>query len=222
MFSLNISGLTTKSTIDSSDAIPIYDSSAKTIKQISRSDFLSGITGALVRQGTWDASSNSPSLTDITGSQGKYYVVSNAGSQNFGSGIISFAVGDWVVHNGTKWEKINTTNTVNSVFGRVGIVAANAHDYNATQIDNTAAGNISSTTVQSALNELDTEKLPTTLNSGLVFVGNASNIATGVAMSGDATISNAGALTISSDAIALGGDTTGNYVSGATTNGGVS
>lgn len=43
--------------------------------------------------------------------------------------------------------------------------------------------------------------LSNTLASGNIFVGNASNIATGVAMSGDATMSNAGVLTIASSAI---------------------
>ena len=40
-----------------------------------------------------------------------------------------------------------------------------------------------------------------TLPSGDIFVGNASNIATGVAMSGDATMANTGALTIAAGAI---------------------
>ncbi len=40
-----------------------------------------------------------------------------------------------------------------------------------------------------------------TLNDGLVFVGSAANVATGVAISGDATIDNTGALTISNNAI---------------------
>lgn len=40
------------------------------------------------------------------------------------------------------------------------------------------------------------------LNSGLMMIGNASNVATGVAMSGDATLSNAGALSISNNAVA--------------------
>ncbi|GHM99733.1 hypothetical protein WSM22_12230 [Cytophagales bacterium WSM2-2] len=43
-----------------------------------------------------------------------------------------------------------------------------------------------------------------TLNSGNIFVGNASNTATGVAMSGDATINNTGALTIANGAISGG------------------
>jgi len=49
---------------------------------------------------------------------------------------------------------------VTSVFGRSGAVSAQAGDYNASQITNTPAGNISSVTVQAALNELDAEKQP--------------------------------------------------------------
>ena len=48
---------------------------------------------------------------------------------------------------------------VNSVFGRTGVVTAQNGDYTASQITNTPAGNISSTNVQYAINELDTNKL---------------------------------------------------------------
>jgi uncharacterized protein YifE (UPF0438 family) len=44
-------------------------------------------------------------------------------------------------------------------------------------------------------------KVSGTLTNTNIYVGNASNVATGVAMSGDATISNTGALTIANDAI---------------------
>lgn len=43
--------------------------------------------------------------------------------------------------------------------------------------------------------------LSSTLSSGNIFVGNVSNVATGVAMSGDATMANTGALTIAANAI---------------------
>jgi hypothetical protein len=49
---------------------------------------------------------------------------------------------------------------VTSVFGRSGAVSAQNGDYTASQITNTPAGNISSITVQAALNELDSEKQP--------------------------------------------------------------
>ncbi|MGZ3770394.1 MAG: tail fiber domain-containing protein [Bdellovibrio sp.] len=44
-------------------------------------------------------------------------------------------------------------------------------------------------------------KLGTSLTSTQIFIGNGSNIATGVAMSGDATITNTGALTIANNAV---------------------
>lgn len=49
---------------------------------------------------------------------------------------------------------------VTSVFGRSGAVTAQSGDYNALQITNTPSGSISATTVQAAINELDTEKQP--------------------------------------------------------------
>jgi len=48
---------------------------------------------------------------------------------------------------------------ITSVFGRTGVVTAQAGDYTATQITNTPAGTIAATNVQAALNELDTDKL---------------------------------------------------------------
>lgn len=47
----------------------------------------------------------------------------------------------------------------------------------------------------------DNGNLSNTLASGNIFVGNASNIATGVTMSGDGTMANTGALTIANNAI---------------------
>lgn len=67
--------------------------------------------GALNYVGTWNASTNTPTLVSGTGTKGDYYVVSVAGSTSL---------------NG---------------------------------ISNTPAGNIAATTVQAAINELDSEKL---------------------------------------------------------------
>lgn len=49
---------------------------------------------------------------------------------------------------------------VTSFNGRVGTVVATSGDYAASQITNTPSGNISSTNVQNAINELDSEKQP--------------------------------------------------------------
>ena len=88
---------------------------------------------------------------------------------------------------------------VTSVFGRTGVVIAVAGDYNSTQITNSSG--VTGAFVTDALNTLDTGKLSTILTNGNIIVGNGSNVATAVAMSGDATIINTGALTISNQAV---------------------
>jgi len=85
------------------------------------------ILGQVTYEGTWDASTNTPTLANPPASttKGDYYVTSVAGTQ-FG---IDFQVGDWVISNGTAWEKVDNTDAVTSVFGRIGPVVANAGDY---------------------------------------------------------------------------------------------
>ena len=56
-------------------------------------------------QGTWNASTNSPTLTSSVGTVGFYYVVSTAGSTNL-NGITSWAVGDWAIYQGSTWQKV--------------------------------------------------------------------------------------------------------------------
>ena len=69
-------------------------------------------TGAVPNtyQGTWNASTNSPTLTSSVGVAGYYYIVSVAGSTTL-NGISSWAVGDWVAFNGSVWQKIAGTST---------------------------------------------------------------------------------------------------------------
>jgi hypothetical protein len=120
------------------------------------------VLGQLSYMGTWNASSNNPALANPPASttQGDYYVVSVAGTQF----SISFAVGDWIISNGTAWEKVDNTDAVASVFGRLGVVTAASGDYTATQITYTATGNVAATNVQSAIDELDSEKLTKAAN----------------------------------------------------------
>lgn len=67
-------------------------------------DAISG--GGLSYQGTWNANTNTPTLTSSTGTNGYYYVVSVAGSTNL-NGITDWQAGDWVIFNGTVWQKID-------------------------------------------------------------------------------------------------------------------
>lgn len=78
--------------------------------------------------GNWNANTNSPSLADGVGSAGDVYIVGTAGSQDLGSGSITFAVGDWVIYNGTIWEKSLNSNAVASVNSLTGVVVLDTDD----------------------------------------------------------------------------------------------
>ena len=95
-------------------------------------------SGQVNYDGTWNAATNTPTLVNPPDalSKGDYYVVSAAGTQF----SISFAVGDWIISNGTAWEKVDLTDAVSSVFGRTGAVVGDSTDYSAVGITNTAIG----------------------------------------------------------------------------------
>ena len=119
----------------------------------------------MIYKGTWDASTNSPTLIDGTGDTGDVYRVSVAGIQDLGSGSISFDVGDYVIYNGTIWEKSDTTDAVTSVNGYTGIVVLDTGDF----LEN---GNLFFTDAraQSALSGL--YEVPLTFSTGLNRTGN--------------------------------------------------
>ena len=79
------------------------------------------IQGGLNYQGTWNASTNSPTLTSSVGSKGYYYAVSVAGSTNL-NGITDWNIGDLATYSGTAWQKIDNTDAVTSVNGFTGSV----------------------------------------------------------------------------------------------------
>ena len=79
-------------------------------------------------KGTWNASTNTPTLADGTGDAGDVYIVSVGGTQNLGSGSITFDAGDWVMYNGSVWQKSTGSNAVASVNGQTGIVVLDTDD----------------------------------------------------------------------------------------------
>lgn len=79
-------------------------------------------------EGVWNASTNSPTLADGVGDTGMVYRVSVAGTQDLGSGNITFEVGDYAIYNGTVWEKSDSTDAVVSVNGQAGVVVLDTDD----------------------------------------------------------------------------------------------
>ena len=85
------------------------------------------VIGALNYQGTWNATTNTPTLTSSVGTKGYYYVVSVAGTTNL-NGVTDWQIGDWAVYNGTAWQKVDNTDGVTSVNGYTGAVVLTQPD----------------------------------------------------------------------------------------------
>jgi hypothetical protein len=82
---------------------------------------ISALVGSVYYAGTWNASTNSPTLASGTGTKGYYYIVTTAGSTNL-DGITDWKIGDWAIFNGTTWDKVDNTDAVSSVNGFTGAV----------------------------------------------------------------------------------------------------
>jgi hypothetical protein len=110
----DITGLGTASTKDAGAAngVATLDAGGK----VPVSELPAAVLGALSYQGTWDASTNTPTLTSSVGTKGYYYVVSVAGNTNL-NGITDWLVGDWAVYNGTVWQKVDNTDAGGDVVG---------------------------------------------------------------------------------------------------------
>ena len=85
------------------------------------------VAGGLSYQGTWNASTNTPTLASGVGVNGYYYITATAGSTNL-DGITDWQIGDWLMFNGSVWQKIDQSNLVTSVAGKTGAVTLTTAD----------------------------------------------------------------------------------------------
>ena len=115
----DITGLGTASTKDagSANGVATLDAGGK----VPVSELPAAVLGALSYQGTWNASTNTPTLTSSVGTKGYYYVVDVSGNTNL-NGITDWVIGDWAIFNGSVWQKVDNTDAVTSVNGQTGVV----------------------------------------------------------------------------------------------------
>ena len=88
---------------------------------------ITAMAGFVNYEGTWNASTNIPTLVSSVGTKGDYYVVSTTGTTNL-NGITTWTQGDWAIFNGSVWEKVDNTDLVSSVAGRTGAVTLTTAD----------------------------------------------------------------------------------------------
>ncbi len=82
---------------------------------------INGLIGGSMYKGTWDAATNTPTITSGVGTTGWYYIVSVPGTTNI-DGITDWNLGDWIIFDGTAWQQVDNTDAVVSVNGYTGAV----------------------------------------------------------------------------------------------------
>lgn len=86
------------------------------------------ILGGAVYQGTWNASTNTPTIPAASSAnKGHYRVVTVAGTTDI-DGTDDWEVGDWIISNGAAWDKVDNTDAVISVAGRKGAIVLTTED----------------------------------------------------------------------------------------------
>lgn len=113
--------------------------------------------------GQYNASTNTPDISSGVYQNGDFYIVNVAGSSDLGSGVVSMSLGDWILYDGANWDVLPNVNNVTSVFGRTGVVVAQANDYTWNQINKTSSsiGDIADVDLSS----------PPSINDVLMFNG---------------------------------------------------
>ena len=75
-----------------------------------------------------------------TEASGNYYIISVAGTET-GSGLM-FGIGDWMISNGTAWQKISQTQTVASVAGKTGVISLSSGDLSDVSLTGNGTGKV--------------------------------------------------------------------------------
>jgi hypothetical protein len=84
----------------------------------------SSLSGAIVFKGVWNATTNTPALSDTTPAglqNGWEYIVEVGGTRDIGDGSKTFAAGDFVIYDGAHWKQVPSGNTFISLTGGGGI-----------------------------------------------------------------------------------------------------
>lgn len=88
-------------------------------------------------KGTWNATTNVPTITSGVGLNGDFYKVATAGTTTI-DGVSSWAVGDEIRFGTSTWQKIASTSAVSSVAGKTGAVTLVKADVGLGNVDNTS------------------------------------------------------------------------------------
>jgi hypothetical protein len=134
---------------------------------------ITALSGFVNYEGTWNASTNTPTLVSSVGTKGDYYVISVTGSTNL-NGITTWTQGDWAIFNGSAWEKVDNTDLVTSVAGRTGAITLSNTDISGLGTMSTQnANSVAITGGTATLTSLTTATVQATNSGGLSLKNSA-------------------------------------------------
>ena len=128
------------------------------------------VLGAVRYIGVWDAAINSPAIPAAsTANKGWYYMVSVTGATNI-DGNGEWVVGDWIISNGTRWDRVKNVDTVISVADLRGAITAAALRIalSINNLNNTSDANKPVSTAQAEAINLKLDKNGTAANSDML------------------------------------------------------
>jgi hypothetical protein len=131
-------------------------------------------------KGYWNASTNTPTLHDGTGTKGDLYYVDVAGTQDLGSGSQVFEVGDRVLYDGSVWKNMKSGGTDIEVYPTMadleqnlpnledGTIVATEEGDNFTTVDTVQSGVFNPVTSNAVAQALDAVAPVDTVQSGVL------------------------------------------------------
>jgi len=172
-------------------------------------------------QGVWNSNTNDPTLQSGIGERNHYYIVSVDGNTTL-DGISDWVAGDFVLFNGSEWQKIDVTDLVSAVNSKTGNVVLDPDDLNdgltahkfasAAELSAIASNNAHRTTTSGnphSVTKIDVSLGNVTDNAQVKKIGSSTDnaVARWDGTSGD-TIQNTPNMTVAdSGAITAGSDT---------------
>jgi hypothetical protein len=105
VLSADLSSVIPNSAKGANNGVATLDGSGK----LTSAQIPASLVGAVVYQTTWDASTNTPAIPAAAAdNKGQYYIVGVAGTTAI-DGHSKWAIGDWLVSDGTKWDYIDNS-----------------------------------------------------------------------------------------------------------------
>ena len=155
------------------------------------------ITGAMIYQGTWNASTNTPTIPAADSTNlGWLYVVSTAGTTDI-DGNADWQVGDWLLSNGSVWQQIRTTGiSVVSVNGATGAVTVDASNLPGLSVVGRTGSYNDLLDVPTVFNPDTTQPYPATSITGLAPVATTGSYNSLTDLPPDPGISNVGFMAV--------------------------